>query len=159
MVGVSCSAPAGRPTASVPPAGTVPAAGQGSRPFAWANPMMASLIDSMLRRVSATLRTSIWVESGIRAPAISKAIIAKATASSTSENPLLPLIAPSSGRNDHDPVVDHGRDSGAMLIDEGRGAVCRREVRPIQIIGEGGRRPRIAVQGATGKHQDRALVV
>src|SRR6266436_1178043 len=32
-----------------PPAGTVPSAGQGSRPFAWANPMMASLIDSMLR--------------------------------------------------------------------------------------------------------------
>jgi hypothetical protein len=55
--------------------------------------MMASLIDSMVLRVSAALRTSIWVESGIMAPAISKAMIAKATASSTSENPLLRIIA------------------------------------------------------------------
>src|SRR2546422_10070509 len=36
------------------------------------------------------------------------------SASSTSENPLLLLIAPESGRNDHDPVVDRGGDSGPM---------------------------------------------
>src|SRR5207249_11774743 len=112
----SCSAPAGRPEASVPPAGIVPSAGQGSRPFAWANPITASLIDSMVRRVSATLRTSIWVESGIKAPASRSAMIAKATASSTSENPLLLLIAPSSGRNDHHSVVDRGGRARPVLV-------------------------------------------
>jgi len=59
--------------------------------------MMASLIDSMLRWVSAPFRTSIWAESGIKAPASSRAMIAKDTASSTSEKPLPLLIAPSSG--------------------------------------------------------------
>src|ERR1700704_2887932 len=105
-----CSAPAaivagGQVVVSTVPAGVPPFAGHGSRPFAWANPKMASLIDSMLRWVSAPLRTSVWVESGINAPASRSAIIAMATASSTSEKPLLLIIAAGSGRNDHDPVV------------------------------------------------------
>src|SRR6266581_3996363 len=95
-----------KPSTSVPapavPAAMLPSAGQGSRPFAWANPTIASRIDSMARWVSAALRTSIWVERGI--------------------------MAPDSGRNDHDPVVDRGGDSGPMLVDERRGAVCGGEV-------------------------------
>src|SRR5207248_4415488 len=133
---VNCSVPA--PAA---PAARLPAAGHGSRPFAWANPMMASLIDSMLRWVSAELRTSTWVESGIRAPASRRAMIANATASSTSENPVPLLIAPSLGRNDHDAVVDCGGDAGPMLVDERRGAVCCGEVCVLQVIGNVSCRP------------------
>src|SRR5438309_1499667 len=114
-MGSHCSAPAPTGVAQVVvstvPAGVPPFAGHGSRPFAWANPMMASLVDSILRWVSAPFRTSIWVESGIRAPASRRAMIAKATASSTSENPLLLLIVPGSGRNNDDPVVDRGGDA------------------------------------------------
>src|SRR5258706_200885 len=44
-------------------------------------------------------------------------MIASATASSTSEKPLLLLIAPGSWCNDHDPVIDRGGDSGPMLVD------------------------------------------
>src|SRR5689334_19943852 len=109
---VTCSVPA--PAA---PAATLPSGGHGSRPSACANPMIASLIDSMLRWVSAELRTSICVESGIRAPASRSAMIANATASSTSEKPLLLLIAPGSRRNDHDPVVDRGGGACPVLVD------------------------------------------
>src|SRR5258708_16580742 len=122
---LTCSMPA--PAA---PAAMLPSAGHGSRPFAWANPMSASLTESMVRWVSAPFRTSIWVESGIKAPASSRAMIANATASSTSEKPLLLLIAPGSGRNDHDPVVDRGGDSGPMLGAERPGAVFGRSVFP-----------------------------
>src|SRR5947209_7337431 len=115
---------------------------------------MASLIDSMLRWVSAPLRTSIWVESGIRAPASSRAMIAKATASSTSEKPLLRIIAPGSGRNDHDPVVDRG--GRARPVFEGQ---VRRGILSFEIVREGPRRPRLAVQRTAGEHQDRLLVV
>src|SRR5437773_4000127 len=116
---------------------------------------MASLIDSIPRWVSAELRTSIWVESGIKAPASSSAVIAKATASSTSENPLLLLIAPGSRRNDHDPVVDRGGVTRPVLVDE----VCRRGILPFKIIRESPRRSGGAVQRTAGEHQDRALVV
>ena len=133
------------PTCSMPapaaPAGTLPSAGHGSRPFAWANPMIASLIDSMLRWVSAELRTSIWVERGIKAPASSSAMIAKATASSTSENPLLLLIAPGSRRNDHDPVVDRGGVTRPVLEDE----VCRRGILTFEIAREAPRWVGLAV--------------
>src|SRR5437016_7334555 len=116
---------------------------------------MASLTDSMLRWLSAELRTSIWVERGIKAPASSSAMIAKATASSTSENPLLLLIAPGSRRNDHDPVVDRGGVTRPVLEDE----VCRRGILTFEIVRQAPRWVRLAVQCTAGEHQDRALVV
>src|SRR6266581_2957429 len=153
-----CSAPAPTEVAQVVvstvPAGVAPFAGHGSRPFAWANPMIASLIDSMLRWVSAELRTSIWVESGIKAPASSRAMIATATASSTSEKPLLLLIAPGSGRNDHDPVVDRSGDARSVFEDQ----VCRRGILSFKIVREGPRAG-LAVQRTAGEHQDRMFVV
>jgi hypothetical protein len=95
----------------------LPAAGQGSLPCTCANPMSASLICSMLRWVSATLRSSIWVERGIIAPARSSTMMMKATDSSTSVKPLLDLIAPGSGCNGHDPVVDGRRETPAMMLE------------------------------------------
>src|SRR5690348_3140756 len=141
--------------AFAPPAAIVPSAAQGSRPFAWANPMIASLIASMLRWVSALLRTSSWVESGRRAPAIRRAMIASATASSMSEKPLFMLIASTSGRNDHDPVVDRGGDARAVLEDQ----VRRRGILSLEIVRKGRIRMGLAVQRPAGENQDRLLVI
>src|SRR5882672_8468602 len=117
--------------------------------------MIDSLIDSIARCVSATLRTSIWVESGIRAPASSKAMIANATASSTSEKPFLPFISLGSRRKDHDSVVDPGRGAGPVLVDEvGRCGILKFEI--VREIPRGADR---AVQCAAGEHEDRPLVV
>src|SRR5260221_2971316 len=117
--------------------------------------MIASLADSIVRCVSATLRTSIWVESGIRAPASSNAMIANATASSTSEKPLLPFISLGSRRKDHDSVVDPGRSAGPVLVDK----VGRRGILKFEIVREIPRWTDRAVQCAAGEHEDRLLVV
>src|SRR5258705_6020367 len=117
--------------------------------------MMASLIDSMLRWVSTELRTSIWVESGIIAPASSRAMMANATASSTREKPLL-IIAPNSRRrNDHDPVVNRGGNTRPVFEDE----VCRRGVLSFEIVRRVRRGVGLAAQRTAGEHHDRLLVV
>src|SRR5882672_4324113 len=117
--------------------------------------MIDSLIDSIARCVSATLRTSIWVESGIRAPASSKAMIANATASSTSEKPFLPFISLGSRRKYHDSVVGPGRGAGPVLVDE----VGRRGILKFEIVRESPRGADRAVQRAAGEHENRLLVV
>src|SRR5678816_2077206 len=108
----------------------------------------------MLRWVSAPFRTSIWAESGISIPASSKATTANATAISTSEKPLFCLIAWSSGRDDHDPVVGRRGRRRPMCEDQ----ICRRGILSFEIIRDGPWAG-LAVQRTTEKYKDRALVI
>src|SRR6266849_7546629 len=82
-------------------------------------------------------------------------MIAKATASSTSEKPLFQTIAPNSGRNDHDPVVDRGRNARPVFEDQ----VCGRGILSFEVVRRVSGRTGLAVKRATGKHQDRLLVI
>src|SRR5438445_545651 len=75
-------------------------------------------------------------------------MIASATASSTSEKPLLCPITWISGRNDHDPVVDRSGDARSVFEDQ----VCRRGILSFKIVRE---RPwsGLAVQRAAGEDE------
>src|ERR1700754_2890340 len=92
----------------------------------------------MERRVSAILRTSSWVDSGMNALARSNPMISIATASSTSVKPCGEFRGRAlSGGNDDHPVIDAGGDTGTVL----ENIVAWRGVLAFQVVAQSGRWP------------------
>src|SRR5437879_787572 len=101
-------------------------------------------------------------------------MIATATASSTSENPLLLLIAPGSRRNDHHSVVDRGGRARPVLVHIVAGCEiaggwtasdvevfsgCEIAVLAFKVVLGIRRRMGLAIQRAAREHEDCLLII